>query len=323
MIGEGAKISVLIPCYNAARFVRAALESVFAQTWPKIELVVVDDGSTDGSLDILRRYEATGAKIISQDNRGAAAARNRAFLSSSGDFVLYFDADDLMGPRHLESLMGAAAKSPGAVGISPWARFERQPDDAVLEQREHYRDMSGAAWLAADWRYARPMTQSGMILLPRELVLRVGGWNESLSLIDDFEFYARAISKSLGVRYAPEGRLYYRSAVSGSLSSQHDRAAIVSAYHSLMMGTDHLLEVDNSVDARAASATVLQNFEFTHFPWHPRLRASIRRKVAELGGSDLQPLGPPGFQRLRRIIGWRAARLSQMSGAFINTKIQR
>ena len=87
------RVSILIPCYNGESFVREAIDSALNQTWANVEVVVVDDGSTDNSVDILKSY---GDRIICETgpNRGACAARNRAFELSSGDLIQYLDADD-------------------------------------------------------------------------------------------------------------------------------------------------------------------------------------------------------------------------------------
>ena len=85
-------VSVLIPCYNAGRWVAQALDSVLAQTWPALEIIVVNDGSTDNSREVLRAYEPRNVKVIDQDNRGQTAALNRALAAASGAFVQYLDA---------------------------------------------------------------------------------------------------------------------------------------------------------------------------------------------------------------------------------------
>ena len=113
------------------------------------------------------------------------------------------------------------------------------------------------------------------------------------------------------MRFAPGARLYYRSGLRDSLSGQKSRTAVESAFLSLMLGTQHLLDAEDSPRTRRACANVLQNFDYTYYPAHADLRARVRARVAELGGADLAPHGPPGFQKLRRFVGWRAARRVQ------------
>ena len=304
-------VSILIPCYNAAPYVAAALESVLAQTFKDIEVIVVDDGSTDGSVDIVETFASRGVRLIRQANAGASAARNRAFAASRGVAVLYFDADDLMGDRHLSALQAAIADAPGCVAMSCWDRFYDEPNEAAFPWRDSYRSSAGAAWLAREWQNVDVMMQPGMFLIPRDLHEKVGAWDERLSLSDDFEFFARALSRAAEVRIAADARLYYRSGLACSLSGKTKRDAIESAFLSLMLGTQHLLDVDDSPSARLGCANLLQNFDYTYYPAHSDLRAKVRARVTELGGSNWKPSGPPGFHLLRKWIGWRAARRAQ------------
>src|SRR5579862_6606561 len=92
------KVSVLIPCYNAEKWVGETLESVFRQTWPEIEVIVVDDGSTDRSVDVVRSFARPNLRLIQQANRGSTAARNVCCKHAVGDYIHYLDADDLIEP---------------------------------------------------------------------------------------------------------------------------------------------------------------------------------------------------------------------------------
>lgn len=305
-------ISILMPCYNAAPFVRTAVESVLAQKWENLELIVVDDGSTDGSPNVLRSTKDRRLTVIEQPNAGASAARNRAFSEARGAFVMFMDADDWIPREHLTALHSAASTEHSCIGMAQWDRFYRGIEDARFPGRQTYRNAQGCDWLAQDWSQGGGMTNPGMFLIPRGLIEKHGGWDERLSLIDDFEFHARIIARSGGVRFAPEARLHYRSGLGGNLSGRRTRKAAESACLSLMLGTQHLLNVEDSPRTRRASANVLQSFEHRFYPQFPDLRAKIHRRVTELGGSSLEPDGPPGFQKLRPWIGWRAARRIQL-----------
>lgn len=307
------KISVLIACHNAERTLAQTLDSLFAQTLPADEIIIVDDGSTDGSAQVAAAYQDKGTTLIRQPNMGASNARNTAFSASSGQFVIFVDADDLVGAQHLEALFSRLQAEPKCVAISKWARFYHSIDEASFPSRPTEADMNPADWIVESWRYARPMTQSGMILIPRSLIQEHGGWNERLTLIDDFEFFARVIARSGGVRFASNAKLYYRSGTAGSLSQRKGNQAIESEYLSLTLGTQELLDLEFSPRTKLVCANVLQDFEYKYFPLRPDLRAKVRARVRELGGSDLKPDGPPGFQKLRSFIGWRAARLVQLA----------
>ncbi|MCA3080519.1 MAG: glycosyltransferase family 2 protein [Rhodocyclaceae bacterium] len=311
MPNDRTAISVLIACYNAAPFVRAAIESVLQQTFQNFEIIVIDDGSTDGTREVLASLSDPRLKVISQPNRGASSARNTAFAACQGEQVIYFDADDIMHPKHLESLYRRSAASSLIVPFSPWIRFKGDHQALRFESRPSQTDMSGPDWLVCEWTNARQMMQSAMFLLPRSMIENYGGWDESLSLNDDFEFFGRILSQAEHMTFAAEAGLYYRSAVFNSLSAKRSANAITSAFHSVHAGTSHLLAKLNSAEARLACANCLQDFVYITYPGFPEYRRITVGRISELGGSNLPPDGPPGFQKLRRIIGWKSAKRVQ------------
>ena len=106
------KISVIIPAYNAEKFLVESIESVINQTIDDFEIIVIDDGSTDSTLDILRNYEESYEDfiVICQDNSGPAAARNRGLDVAKGEYIYFLDADDVLELDALESLYNAAKR---------------------------------------------------------------------------------------------------------------------------------------------------------------------------------------------------------------------
>ena len=96
------KVSILIPCYNAEKYIGETLESVFRQTWPAIEVIVVDDGSVDRSAAVVRSFARPNLQLVEQENRGQTAALNVCLAHASGDFIQYLDADDLIEPEKIE-----------------------------------------------------------------------------------------------------------------------------------------------------------------------------------------------------------------------------
>lgn len=107
------KISVVIPCYNHAAFIGSCLRSLLAQTYQPVELIVVDDGSNDDLEGAVLPY-AQHIKLVRQENKGGAAARNRGFLESTGDLVMFCDADAVLRPDTLEKMAAALEQHPEA-----------------------------------------------------------------------------------------------------------------------------------------------------------------------------------------------------------------
>lgn len=107
------RVSVLIPAHNYAGYVGAAVESVLGQVYPgEIECIVVDDGSTDGTWDALSGYRGRGVRVLRQENRGQAAALNRAFRASTGEIVCFLDADDVWEPEKVATVVGVMNRNP-------------------------------------------------------------------------------------------------------------------------------------------------------------------------------------------------------------------
>ena len=104
-------VSIIIPCYNGVEFIAEAIESVLSQTYPRIEIVVVDDGSTDGSENVIAKYPV---RCVRGPRKGVSAARNRGVAECTGDFVAFLDADDLLLPNAIQSGMNALMEHPEA-----------------------------------------------------------------------------------------------------------------------------------------------------------------------------------------------------------------
>lgn len=306
-------VSILIPCYNAAPWLAITLESAFAQTWPECEIVLVDDGSTDDSLAIARRFEPRGLRIFTQSNRGQSSACNHALRHARGDYIKFFDADDLLSPDAVALQVGALRDRPHCLAYGEWARFHSDPAEADFTPRPGWRDGSPVDWLVELWADAQPMMQCAQFLIPRDLLDRAGGWDERLSLINDFELFTRLAVASRGIVFTPGARLYYRSGLAGSLSRSRSAPAWRSAYLSLTQGTRHVLAAEDSPRTRRVAATMLQGLIYDMYPNTPEFITALEARVTELGGSTLRPQGGRSFQLARQLLGWKAARWLQYS----------
>jgi glycosyltransferase involved in cell wall biosynthesis len=118
-------VSILIPAYDAEKFIAEAIQSAIAQTWPRKEIIVVDDGSRDGTAEVARRFASKDVVFVSKENEGAAATRNYAFQLSQGEYIQWLDADDLLAPDKVERQLAAICESNGERTLlsSPWGNF--------------------------------------------------------------------------------------------------------------------------------------------------------------------------------------------------------
>jgi glycosyltransferase involved in cell wall biosynthesis len=302
-----ALVSVLIPCHNAGRWLQDTLVSALGQTWREVEIIVVDDGSTDNTLAVARSFRSDRIRIIEQPNAGQSAAENRAYREARGDYFEYLDADDLLSPDKIERQVVLLERlGPEYVAACEWTRFYRTPDDGLFERQPGWEDRDPVDWLLDVWN-AHSMMHGAAWLVPRGVAERAGPWDERLSLINDFDFFGRVVLASRGVRFCAGARTYYRSGNDTSLSGAKSRGAWESALLSLNLGTAHLLAVENSPRTRNACATVFMRFAFEVFAQQADLSAAAEARARELGGSPVQPSGGPLFQMLSSAVGWKRA----------------
>lgn len=311
-------VSILIPCHNAAPFLRSTLDSAFAQTWPNCEVILVDDGSTDDSLSIARTYGTRGLQVIAQPNRGASAARNAALRAAHGDFIQFLDADDLLAPEKITRQLTRAEHEPaGTVFTGRWGRFTDNPTQAWFkDDNPLFSDLAPRDYLR---RYGSHdcMMHPATWLIPRAVVEAAGRWDERLSLNDDGEYFARVVAAAKRIAFCADALSFYRSGLPGSLSAQRRRRHLESAHLALMLITSRMLTLEDTPEMRHAAADLCQRFAYEYYPGGPDLVRQALIRARELGGSTMRPLGGRGFRLLARLLGWKAARrLQVLAGKF-------
>jgi len=190
------KTSILIACFNAERYVREAIESALAQTYQNVEVVVVDDGSTDGSVDVIRSF---GPRIIWEagPNRGACAARNRALALSSGEFINFLDADDLLLPEKVEKQLHLLASDEADIVFSQVHIF----DDQTQRAQEDLHPTPRGDPLR--YLFIYPF-QTAAALHKRAWLERVGGFREHLSRGQEYDLHLRLAAAGARIIVQPD-----------------------------------------------------------------------------------------------------------------------
>lgn len=183
--------SVVIPLYNKEKTIGRALGSVLAQTRTADEVIVVNDGSTDGSGEIAERYAAQGVRVIHQDNKGVSAARNRGINEAKSTHVAFLDADDHWLPIHIETLSLLARRCPDAQLIA--TRYTSDFDDALATESNadiHLRRCRSAGFLetfAEDHKAAHSST----VAVRRDCLNHIGGFPEGVNRGEDIITWLR------------------------------------------------------------------------------------------------------------------------------------
>lgn len=305
-------VSVLIPCYNAENWILQTLGSVFAQTWTNIEIVVVNDGSKDKSLDLLQGIRDPRLRVLSQDNRGQTAALNHCLAESRGTFIQYLDADDLLHPEKISHQMARLECEPHCIATSEWARFYNEPAKAHFVPDGTWQDLAPVDWLVESWKEGGGMLFPAMWLAPRELVDRIGPWREDLTLNNDAEYFSRLVLASKHVLFCREAKAYYRSGFPGSLSGLKSDAGWRSQWKVLECCEAYLLAAEDSERTHRVLSMLWQRFAHASFPYEARLAESAIIRAQNLHrDANLAPDGGQAFKFVSAILGWRMALIMQ------------
>jgi glycosyltransferase involved in cell wall biosynthesis len=303
-------VSILIPCHNAEKFIGETLHSVARQTWQQIEVIVVDDGSQDGSSSVVERF--SGVKLIRQKNLGAGAARNHAYKASTGTYIQFLDADDLIEPDKIERQVVRLMHNPTCVASSEWGRFYKLPKETRFDPEPVWCDLDPLDWLAASRADGLGMMFPALWLIPRAIANAAGPWDESLTLGDDGEYFTRILLASERVLFCPGARCHYRSGISGSLSGRKSLEAWSSAYRVLELCEAHVFACENSERMQRAFSLSWQHLAHAAYPYDPVLAERALSRAHVLHRVCIVPEGGPRFRWLSRIFGWRAARRIQV-----------
>ena len=142
-------VSILIPAFNVEKWIADAIKSAIAQSWRRTEVVIVDDGSTDATLAIARRFASKKVVVLTQKNQGAAIARNRALELCQGKYIQWLDADDLLSPDKIERQMEAAQvfANKRTLLASEWGSFAYRTKRAKFHATALWCDLSPVEWL--------------------------------------------------------------------------------------------------------------------------------------------------------------------------------
>jgi len=308
-----ALVSVVIPCRNAAPWLADAIESCLAQTWRDLEIIVVDNGSSDASMEVAQRYGSPSVTLLECKRPGASAARNAGLEKARGDFIQFLDADDVLDRDKIRlQVERLALAPPSSVAAGAWARFRREPGEAVFSPEPVWRDSTPEEFLISSWLGGGMMPNFAW-LTPRAAIERAGPWNERLSLNDDGEFFCRVVLAGSGILFCNSARGYYRTAAQATVSKRRDRGAFVSAFEAIGLSCERLLERGHSAEAKKACATHYQRFVYDAYPDAPDLVAAAERRVAQLGGSDLQIHGGRAFRVVSGCFGWKLGKRCQLA----------
>jgi len=301
--GSGHLVSVIIPCFNARAWIRDALRSVAGQDVPELEVVVVDDGSTDDSADIIER-EFERVALVRTGNLGASHARNVGTAMARGSFIQYLDADDLLAPGKLRVQVSALEASGADVAYGGWQELRCRAGERVATSRIVDGPMGGEPEIELFTDFWCP---PAAYLFRREVIERVGGWNERLPIIQDARFALDCALRGARFVYCPGVMAQYRAQGSASLSGRDPVAFVRDCLRNANEVEAWWVEHGGLSPARRAALVKVYGY-VTRASFErdrPTFEASCQR-LEELSPGYV-PAGPAHLAAAARALGYRRA----------------
>jgi glycosyltransferase involved in cell wall biosynthesis len=307
-------VSILIPTYNSEQWIEETIRSALAQTWERKEIIIVDDGSTDQTQQVARRFESKSVRVVSQQNQGAAAARNKAFSLSHGDYIQWLDADDLLAADKIARQMEVvrSGEGPRTLLSSPWGLFIYRVQRAEFIPNALWCDLSPVEFLVRKLGQ-KIFMQTAVWLVSRELSEAAGPWDISLVADDDGEYFCRVMLASTGIRFVPDAKVYYRRVGTGRLSyvGRAD-TKLEAVWRSMRLHIGYLRSLEDSERVRAACIDYLQNYLVVFYGQRPDIVDHMHELARGLGGTLNDPRLSWKYAWIKSLFGWSLAKRAQL-----------
>jgi glycosyltransferase involved in cell wall biosynthesis len=307
-------VSILIPAYKAEEFLELSIKSALAQTWPNKEIVIVDDGSPDESFNIASQFACPEVKVHRQNNTGAAAARNKAFELSKGDYIQWLDADDLLQPDKI-SLQMNRLKEVGddrAIASGAWGKFFFRKEKAKFNESVLWNDLSPREWLTRKMESGAHM-QTATWLISRKITDAAGPWNTQLLGDDDGEYFCRVLMQASQVCFVKEAQVFYRATGTTSLSySNGSDPKLYALLESIRLHIKYMLSLNDNERVNRAIVTYLQKYIWDFHPERPDLVDQLKSLASSRGGELKPPDSPRKYWLLEKLFGWHFSKRAQI-----------
>jgi len=313
-----SKVSIIIPVYNSEKTIIETLENCLYQTWENKEIILVDDGSSDNTLNLVSNYkDIEGVKLLTQTNKGAPAARNLGLENATGDFIQFIDADDLMALDKIERQMECIGNNEDVLASSIWGRFIYETNKTVWENDPKiYRDLH-----PRDWMISQKMMPVHAWLTPRTIINKAGNWDESLTISQDGEYFYRVIANAAKIKFCEHAKVYYRSSINGSISQRrnvknvHSKYRVCTKYEEILLNIEDPKTVCNSISGKYT------NFILRNYPYSKPFIPEIYQRMNKIGVDLKDHFNSRKKDLLHQILGWEGVQLLGVFKRSISSKL--
>jgi glycosyltransferase involved in cell wall biosynthesis len=288
-----SRVSIVIPCYNYAHYVGQAIESALAQTLPPGQVIVVNDGSTDNTVQVVSQYPVT---LINQANAGQSASCNRGVRESLGEFIVLLSADDLLHPRFLEHTLPLLDGRPDLSFVYTHGLTFGQDQSIIFSQASTVEHLRWGNTLIATF------------LMRKNVFQATGGYNTELRYAEDWDFVLRLVERGYKGELVPEALVFIRTHGTSLRHSTATTAADQSVQriwrlHPGIFTPGFVLRwrmrrlFQNNLHrlimwVRAHAPNSYERYR-AHSPWRPRALDLERKRMTDLPASDKKTLIPP------------------------------
>jgi len=303
-------VSILIPAYNAEKWIMDTIKSAVNQTYKNTEIILIDDGSTDNTLEICKRFASKSVNVISQRNMGAAKTRNKALNLSQGTYIQWLDADDILAPDKIERQIKSA--EPGNFSkvllSSAFGTFYYRINNAKFNNNSLWEDLLPKEWIIRKFNENIWMNPA-VFLVSRKISETAGNWDERLSLDDDGEYFCRIISNSEIVKFIEDARMFYRRANLSGISKSTSEEACRSLLISLKSCFNCLLSLEDSQRTRKACLRYLQTWYSYFYQNNYELEKQLLKIADDMGGKLSSPEIPRKYSLIGKFFGWQRTKM--------------
>lgn len=299
------EVSVLIPCYNAECWIRQAIQSALDQTYSVKEVIVIDDGSTDGSLEIIKSFGGA-IQWETGPNKGGNSARNRLLELAQGEWLQYLDADDFLMPDKVQNQICCLVDKLDVDVIYSPVIMEHHSEQDVVQELLPIPEPHDPWILLARWY----LPQTGSPLWRRRALLDVGGWNPGLPACQEHELYLRLLMAGKRFAYCPASGAVYRQWGEHTVCNR-DKPEVRRRRLDIEQGAEDYLRNNGQLTTERLWSINMARFEMARNAWQTNRAEAVRIMNTILSVQpNFVPVGiaaPVAYQWVYRALGFKLA----------------
>ncbi|WP_034890974.1 glycosyltransferase family 2 protein [Gillisia sp. Hel_I_29] len=302
-------VSIIIPVFNAENYIKATIESCLQQSYTNLEIILVNDGSSDSSETIIESFKDHRIQYYALRNNGPCYARNFGIKKADGALFQFLDADDILGEDKLQKQVAQYLEyGENYVYSGVMGNIIENQKALETDFEFYYTHLKVASYFRAMFSNFGKYYTTGIWLVPKKLIEKTHGWDQGVLLNNDGEYFSRLILLSKGVIFCPGSIFYYRRDVPQSISKKFNSKKIYESWlYSYRCYVESFKKALDEDTARELSRKALSVYYCNSYPNYPELLAQCKAEIKELGFKEPYAYGGVFFKQLSKVIGTEQA----------------